>query len=198
MKTTRKVFLASVHYLRSPIASLQTLISALSLPDLSPKKSEILLKLQKSKAEELDFRVELFLNYLLKDFQLKKLSLEFLDLQKLLQENKELKALEIPKGANIELLSDKDILLVLLKYFIRLATALDPKAQPQIRLSEKLQIDFTAKVSKQELQTDLELEKEILKDVLANFSKWLHGSFEEEIKQGRVVYRLILPRKFNP
>lgn len=106
----------STHYLKSALASIKTTSETLKLLTESEKDKRRLLLLQEEKIMELNFRIELFTNYLLREQKPAKLGLEFFDFSELISKTFEKKTKE-----KIEMLADRELLDGLLNYLLRLS-----------------------------------------------------------------------------
>lgn len=188
----------AAHYLKSSLAGLQTIQETISLLRKEKSKQGLLLeKRQEEKLDELDFRIELFINFLLLPYKIKRLDLEFFEVEEsLLQRFPKMK---VPlQKEKLEIMTDKKLfegLLVYLGKFVSIITS----GKPLVSLTEdqkSITVSFSTKGPLQtpRERTDLNLELEMLKAVLERWSNELKGVF----KVSKGVYLLKIPKKFTP
>lgn len=181
----------STHYLKSALASIKTTSETLKLLTESEKDKRRLLLLQEEKIMELNFRIELFTNYLLREQKPAKLGLEFFDFSELISKTFEKKTKE-----KIEMLADRELLDGLLNYLLRLSKDTSTKFE-NVGLTQKGSKVFLVlnTQGKKEIpkKSDLALEIDLLTEVLVAWSKVLKGKLK--IKNGE--YILELPLKFT-
>lgn len=187
------------------MAGLQTLIQALAIEKkVSKAKKKSLVKVLENKISEIDFRMQLLLNFLLAKKDKKKLYLEFFDLANLVSLSVKEFDCELKLApSEIEILSDRNLLSQVLDYLARLSSLKSKNSSFTLTLVREgqfilLNYEVAAKKEAAKFDTDLELEERMLKMVIKNFSSSLKSDLLERKTGKKTLYQYRLPLKFIP
>jgi hypothetical protein len=168
---TSQYKLAGFHYLKSPLAGLLTLISALEFTLGGKKKSKEITKKIKQRAHELDFRIQLLLTFLTLGLGTKQ-NLEYFDLNVF-----KAKRLKVQEGVSIEMLSDKYLLGLTIDYLRKIC-----RPEPVVsKNGKRVSFRFESEIQKgQGYTSDQSFEREMIIAVCSFWANQLKGKLKKE------------------
>lgn len=202
LSTDSETVVASVHYLKSSLAGLQTLYQTSLLLQTKKQDQEKLKAEVFARIEELNFRIELFTNYLLIDSKPPKPKLEFVSAEELFFKDAKLRTSSDPEMPNVEILTDKDLATNLYFYLIRFLSSKEDVLRELTWEKENLKLKLSMSVPtnnpEPKILTDRQLEQKMLLAVCQVWAKWLKLKLSFKRDKKTTIAQLLIPVRFNP